>query len=54
MWTGSAVVTIVLFIVALIVVVKAIRVVPQQRAWVADWFREFRAQPEKTAHSGER
>src|SRR3982751_1916964 len=43
MWTGSAVVTIVLFIVALIVVVKAIRVVPQQHAWVVERLGRFYA-----------
>jgi len=43
MWTGSAIVTIVLFIVALIVVVKAIRVVPQQHAWVVERLGRFYA-----------
>ena len=43
MWTGSAAVTIVLFIVALIVVVKAIRVVPQQHAWVVERLGRFYA-----------
>ncbi len=43
MWTGSAVVTAVLFIVALIVVVKAIRVVPQQHAWVVERLGRFYA-----------
>src|SRR5690242_18753186 len=43
MWTGSAVVTTVLFIVALIVVVKAIRVVPQQHAWVVERLGRFYA-----------
>ncbi len=41
MWTGSAVVTAALFIVALIVVVKAIRVVPQQHAWVVERLGRF-------------
>ena len=43
MWTGSAVVTAVLFIVALIVVVKAIRVVPQQHAWIVERLGRFYA-----------
>ena len=43
MWTGSAVVTTVLFIVALIVVIKAIRVVPQQHAWVVERLGRFYA-----------
>jgi len=43
MWTGSAVVTAALFIVAIIVVVKAIRVVPQQRAWVVERLGRFHA-----------
>ncbi len=41
MWTGSAIVTAALFIVALIVVVKAIRVVPQQHAWVVERVGRF-------------
>ena len=32
LWNGSAIFTLALFIVAVIVVVKAIRVVPQQHA----------------------
>jgi regulator of protease activity HflC (stomatin/prohibitin superfamily) len=43
MWTGSAVVTAALFIVAIIVVVKAIRVVPQQHAWVVERLGRFYA-----------
>src|SRR5512132_978103 len=43
MWTGSAVVTAVLFIVAVIVVIKAIRVVPQQHAWVVERLGRFYA-----------
>jgi regulator of protease activity HflC (stomatin/prohibitin superfamily) len=43
MWTGSAVATFVLFIVALIVVVKTIRVVPQQHAWVVERLGRFYA-----------
>src|SRR5262252_5893999 len=43
MWTGSAVVTAALFIVALIVVVKAIRVVPQQHAWIVERLGRFYA-----------
>ncbi|MCC6196500.1 MAG: paraslipin [Burkholderiales bacterium] len=41
LWTGSAIGTFVLFIVALIVVVKAIRVVPQQHAWVVERLGRF-------------
>lgn len=41
MWTGSAIVTAALFIVALIVVVKAIRVVPQQHAWIVERVGRF-------------
>ncbi len=36
MGIGSSAVTIVLFIIALIVVIKAIRVVPQQHAWIVE------------------
>jgi regulator of protease activity HflC (stomatin/prohibitin superfamily) len=43
MWTGSAVVTAALFIVAVIVVIKAIRVVPQQHAWVVERLGRFYA-----------
>jgi len=43
MWTGSAIVTAALFIVALIVVVKAIRVVPQQHAWIVERLGRFYA-----------
>ncbi|HET7032099.1 MAG TPA: SPFH domain-containing protein [Casimicrobiaceae bacterium] len=43
MWTGSAVVTTVLFIVALIVVIKAIRVVPQQHAVIIERLGRFYA-----------
>ena len=41
MWLGSSVVTLALFIVAVIVVVKAIRVVPQQHAWVVERLGRF-------------
>jgi len=42
MWlTGSAIGTLVLFIVAIIVVVKAIRVVPQQHAWIVERLGRF-------------
>ena len=41
MWIGSSIVTFALFIVALIVVVKAIRVVPQQHAWVVERLGRF-------------
>ena len=40
---GSSIVTLVLFLVALIVVVKAIRVVPQQHAWVVERLGRFHA-----------
>jgi regulator of protease activity HflC (stomatin/prohibitin superfamily) len=43
MWTGSAIVTLALFIVALIVIIKAIRVVPQQHAWVVERLGRFYA-----------
>jgi regulator of protease activity HflC (stomatin/prohibitin superfamily) len=43
MWTGSAIVTFALFVVALIVVIKAIRVVPQQHAWVVERLGRFYA-----------
>jgi regulator of protease activity HflC (stomatin/prohibitin superfamily) len=43
MGIGSSAVTIVLFIVALVVVVKAIRVVPQQHAWVVERLGRFHA-----------
>jgi regulator of protease activity HflC (stomatin/prohibitin superfamily) len=43
MWSGSVVVTFVIFIVALIVVVKTIRVVPQQHAWVVERLGRFYA-----------
>jgi regulator of protease activity HflC (stomatin/prohibitin superfamily) len=43
MGIGSSAVTIVLFIIALIVVVKAIRVVPQQHAWVVERLGRFHA-----------
>ena len=43
MWTGSAVVTAALFIVAVIIVIKAIRVVPQQHAWVVERLGRFYA-----------
>ncbi|MEO8134186.1 MAG: SPFH domain-containing protein [Betaproteobacteria bacterium] len=40
-WNGSALFTIVLFVVAIIVVIKAIRVVPQQHAWVVERVGRF-------------
>src|SRR5687768_15525140 len=43
MGIGSSAVTIILFIVALIVVIKAIRVVPQQHAWVVERLGRFHA-----------
>jgi regulator of protease activity HflC (stomatin/prohibitin superfamily) len=41
--TGFSLVALVVFIVALIVVVKAVRVVPQQRAWVVERLGRFHA-----------
>ena len=43
MLTGSAIATFALFIVAVIIVVKAIRVVPQQHAWVVERLGRFYA-----------
>ena len=43
MGLGSSAVTILLFVVALIVVVKAIRVVPQQHAWIVERLGRFHA-----------
>jgi regulator of protease activity HflC (stomatin/prohibitin superfamily) len=43
MWLGSSVATLVIFIVALIVVVKAFRVVPQQHAWIVERLGRFYA-----------
>src|SRR5438093_5929949 len=43
LWNGSAIFTLALFIVAVIVVVKAIRVVPQQHAWVVERLGRFYA-----------
>jgi regulator of protease activity HflC (stomatin/prohibitin superfamily) len=43
MGIGSSAVTIVLFVAALIVVIKAIRVVPQQHAWVIERLGRFHA-----------
>jgi regulator of protease activity HflC (stomatin/prohibitin superfamily) len=43
MGIGSSAVTLVLFIIALIVVIKAIRVVPQQHAWVVERLGRFHA-----------
>jgi regulator of protease activity HflC (stomatin/prohibitin superfamily) len=41
MWLGSSVFTVLLFVVALIVIAKAIRVVPQQHAWVVERLGRF-------------
>jgi regulator of protease activity HflC (stomatin/prohibitin superfamily) len=43
MWIGSSIVTFALFVVALIIVVKAIRVVPQQHAWIVERLGRFHA-----------
>ncbi len=43
MWTGSTLATFVVFIVALIVIVKTIRVVPQQHAWIVERLGRFYA-----------
>ena len=40
-WLGSSIFTVVLFIVAVIVIVRAIRVVPQQHAWVVERLGRF-------------
>ena len=49
MWTGSSLVTFAIFIVVLIVVVKAIRVVPQQHAWVVERLGRFHARARSRA-----
>ena len=43
MLSGFSLVTFVVFIVGLIVVIKAIRVVPQQRAWIVERLGRFHA-----------
>src|SRR6187402_1635959 len=43
MWLGSSIFTILLFVVALIVIIRAIRVVPQQHAWVVERLGRFYA-----------
>ncbi|HEY3533643.1 MAG TPA: stomatin-like protein [Casimicrobiaceae bacterium] len=43
MMSGVSLVTLLVFIVGLIVVIKAIRVVPQQRAWVVERLGRFHA-----------
>ena len=43
MWNGSAIFTLAVFVVALIVVIKTIRVVPQQHAWVVERLGRFYA-----------
>jgi regulator of protease activity HflC (stomatin/prohibitin superfamily) len=43
MWLGSSLFTFLLFVVALIVIAKAIRVVPQQHAWVVERLGRFYA-----------
>ena len=43
MWSGPAIVTAALFVVAVIIVIKAIRVVPQQHAWVVERLGRFYA-----------
>jgi regulator of protease activity HflC (stomatin/prohibitin superfamily) len=40
---GSSVVTLILFLIAVVVVIKAIRVVPQQHAWVVERLGRFHA-----------
>ncbi|HEX7329533.1 MAG TPA: paraslipin, partial [Casimicrobiaceae bacterium] len=40
---GSSLVTLILFIVILIAIVKTIRVVPQQRAWIVERLGRFHA-----------
>ncbi len=41
MWSGSSLVALALFIVAVIVIAKAFRVVPQQHAWVVERLGRF-------------
>src|SRR5438094_3768681 len=41
MWLGSSLFTVVLFVVAIIVIAQAIRVVPQQHAWVVERLGRF-------------
>src|SRR5262245_7378020 len=41
MWSGSSIVTLALFVVAIIVVIKAIRVVPQQHAYIVERLGRF-------------
>src|SRR5881398_777697 len=43
MWIGSSLFTVVLFVVAIIVIAQAIRVVPQQHAWVIERLGRFYA-----------
>jgi len=43
MWSGSSLVTLAIFVVAVIVVIQAIRVVPQQHAWVVERLGRFYA-----------
>ena len=43
MGIGSSAVTLILFLIAVVVVVKAIRVVPQQHAWVVERLGRFHA-----------
>ena len=43
MGIGSSAVTVILFIIALVVVIKAIRVVPQQHAWIVERLGRFHA-----------
>jgi len=41
MWLGSSIFTILLFVVAVIIIARAIRVVPQQHAWVVERLGRF-------------
>jgi regulator of protease activity HflC (stomatin/prohibitin superfamily) len=43
MWIGSSLFTVLLFVVAIIVIAQAIRVVPQQHAWVVERLGRFYA-----------
>src|SRR5450432_2301789 len=43
MWMGSSIVALALFVVAVIVIMKAFRVVPQQHAWVVERLGRFYA-----------
>jgi len=43
MWIGSSLFTVVLFVVAIIIIAQAIRVVPKQHAWFVERLGRFYA-----------